>query len=318
MSAEPRAREGGLLPEPESALHAVAAPRATSVVSRVAAYASLTKPRIVLLVVLTALLGYMTGAKAAPIAASHLALALLGTALVAGGANALNMCLEREQDGRMQRTRHRALPSGRLRPDRAWVFSVACGAAGVILLATGVNALTALLGVFAIASYAFVYTPLKRRTHLSLLVGAVPGALPPVMGWTAARGTLGPEAAALFAILFFWQIPHFLAIAWIYRDDYARGGFPMLPVIEPEGDRTARQTITGTIGLLLASLAPVSLQFAGTAYFIGAAALGVLFFAAALAFALNREPRFARALFLGSIVYLPALLGLLALGVVRS
>jgi protoheme IX farnesyltransferase len=313
MSAEPRAQVDVTLQSPATAL-----PRGGVIAARIAAYASLTKPRIVMLVVLTALLGYMTGMKGAPIAAGHLALALLGTALVAGGANSLNMCFEREQDALMRRTRHRALPAGLLRPNRALVFSAACGVAGVSLLAIGVNALTALLGIFAIASYAFVYTPLKRRTHLSLLIGAVPGALPPVMGWTAARGALGPEAAALFAILFFWQIPHFLAIAWIYRDDYARGGFPMLPVIEPEGERTARQTITGTIGLLLASMAPVSLQFAGTAYFIGAAALGILFFATALAFALHREPRFARALFLGSIVYLPALLGLLALGVVRS
>jgi len=282
--------------------------------SRIRAYASLTKPRIVMLVVLTALLGYSIGARGAAAAAPlHLAFALLGTALVAGGSNALNMCFEREQDGLMERTRHRALPAGRLRPDRALAFSIVCGSAGVLTLAIAVNTLTALLGAVAIAIYAFIYTPMKRVSHVSLLIGAVPGALPPVMGWTAAHGSLGLEAATLFAILFLWQIPHFLAIAWIYRDDYARGGFPMLPVIEPCGARTARDTIVSTIALVAASLAPVALGFAGMAYLAGAVALGIAFLTAAIVFATKREMRSARLLFLGSILYLPALLALLAL-----
>ncbi|MFN0152148.1 MAG: heme o synthase [bacterium] len=277
-------------------------------------YASLTKPRIVMLVVLTALLGYFIGARGdAAIEPLHLALALFGTALVAGGSNALNMCFEREQDGLMERTRHRALPAGRLRPDRALAFSIVCGSAGVLTLALAINTLTALLGAVAIAIYAFIYTPMKRVSHISLLIGAVPGALPPVMGWTAARGTLGAEAATLFAILFLWQIPHFLAIAWIYRDDYARGGFPMLPVVEPRGTRTARDTVISTIALIAASIAPVALGFAGPAYLAGAVALGAAFLVAAIAFAVKRELRSARLLFLSSILYLPALLALLAL-----
>lgn len=283
------------------------------------AYASLTKPRIVMLVVLTALLGYFVGARGGASAGTlHLALALLGTALVAGGSNALNMCFEREQDALMERTRHRALPSGRLRHDRALFFSIACGSAGVLTLALAINTLTALLGAVAIAIYAFVYTPMKRVSHVSLLIGAVPGALPPVMGWSAARGTLGLEAATLFAILFLWQIPHFLAIAWIYRDDYARGGFPMLPVIEPSGARTARDTVVSTVALVAASIAPVALGFAGGAYLAGAAMLGAAFFAVALRFAARREMRSARLLFLGSILYLPALLALLALSAISA
>lgn len=281
---------------------------------RLSHYVTLTKPRIVLLVVITALLGYSMGGGALLSEPVTLLAALLGTALVAGGANAINMVQEREFDALMIRTKRRPLPAGLLDPDRALAFSVACAVAGVVVLAILVNALTAILGAVAVALYVLVYTPLKRRTHLSLLAGAVPGALPPVMGWTAAHGSLGAPASVLFGILFLWQIPHFLAIAWMHREDYARGGFPMLPVVEPDGARTARQAVLGALALLAVSLTPFSLGFAGGLYVLGALVLGLLFVGSTLSFALAKGKRDARAVFLASIVYLPLLLSLLALG----
>jgi len=184
--------------------------------------------------------------------------------------------------------------------------------AGVALLAVKVNGLTAVLSSVTIALYLFVYTPLKSRTSLCTVIGAIPGALPPVMGWAAARGSLDAGAWALFGVLFFWQLPHFLAIAWMYREDYARAGYPMLPVTDPEGGSTARQVVLQTLALLVISLAPVGLNLAGGAYLAGASVLGVAFLAFGLAFAQVRSRERARRLFLASLAYLPGLLGLLA------
>jgi protoheme IX farnesyltransferase len=180
-------------------------------------------------------------------------------------------------------------------------------------LALAVNPLTALLGAVTLVSYVCVYTPLKRVTWLNTAVGAVPGALPPLMGWTAARGELSGEGWALFAILFFWQIPHFLAIAWMYRDEYAKAGFVMLPSIDPDGHRTARQAVSHTLGLLMVSLLPFLFRLTGRVYLFGALALGLGFIACALLFSRDLSLRRARQLFFASILYLPLLMGLMVL-----
>jgi protoheme IX farnesyltransferase len=229
----------------------------------VADYLELTKPRITLMVMMTALVGYVMGARG-PVDLSRLALALAGTGLVAGGASALNMLLERRTDALMLRTRNRPIPAGRLRGSEALVFGLGLTLAGLAVLRFGAGGLAAAVALLTWATYLFAYTPLKTRTSLSTIVGAFPGALPPVIGWTAARGQLEPGAVVLFAILFLWQIPHFLAIAWIYREDYARGGLPMLPVLDPAGVVTGRQAVANSFALLLVSLVPTMAGLAGS------------------------------------------------------
>jgi protoheme IX farnesyltransferase len=273
-------------------------------------YVELTKPRITLMVVLTTVVGFVMGS-ASGIALPALLAAVLGTGLVASGASALNMLLERRTDARMRRTRSRPLPSGRLRPAEALAFGLALTCAGLLELTLGCGPLAATVAFASWASYVFVYTPLKTVTSLSTLVGAVPGALPPVIGWAAARGTLDAGAAVLFAILFLWQVPHFLAIAWLYRDDYAEGGLPMLPVLDPAGRLTFRQAVAHCIALLLVSLAPTAAGMAGLVYLAGAAALGAALTAVALRAAVLRTTAAARSLFLSSVLYLPVLYVLL-------
>jgi protoheme IX farnesyltransferase len=288
----------------------LSAPALAASRSLAADYLELTKPRITLMVTLTTLVGYVLAARG-PLAAWHLAATLLGTALVAAGASALNMLLERRIDGLMLRTRTRPLPSGRLRPPEALACGLALTSTGLAALAWLSGPLPALVALVTWASYLFLYTPLKPRTSLSTVVGAFPGALPPVIGWTAARGTLEPGAFVLFAILFLWQIPHFLAIAWIYRDDYARGGLPMLPVLDADGRITGRQALANSLALLVVSLTPTAAGLAGTGYLVGAVALGVAFSSVALWAAAVRTSRAARALFLASLVYLPGICALL-------
>lgn len=295
---------------PASSLAAVA----PSLPTRLAGYLELTKPRIVALVLVTTLLGFAHARSGQATGWGRLLWALAGTGLVTGGANALNMYLERDTDAWMRRTRGRPLPSGLIAPGSALGFGVALSAGGTLLLAATVNLLTALLGAASAALYVLVYTPLKRRSPVSTLVGAVPGAIPPVMGWTAARGALAPEAALLFAILFFWQIPHFLAIAWLFREDYARAGFPMLSVVDPGGSSTARHAVLGVVALLAASVAPAAVGLAGALYAGVALLLGAAFLAVAARFARRLTDREARGLFLVSIVYLPLVLALLAFG----
>ena len=277
--------------------------------TRVGDFLELTKPRITTLVVITAGVGYAVGAVRGLDPAAFVAL-LIGTALVAGGASALNQYWEREADARMERTRLRPIPAGRVTPPEALAFGLAVAGAGLVLLAT-INGLTALLGLAALASYVLAYTPLKRITSLCTVVGAIPGALPPMMGWAAARGSVDAGAWALFGILFLWQLPHFLAIGWIFREDYARGGFPMLTVLDGDGRSTARQMMLYSAALIPVTLAAGALASAGTGYLTGALALGLVFFAASTRFAWKRSVAAARALFLVSILYLPALLGLL-------
>ncbi len=275
-----------------------------------AVFADLVKARLTTLVLLTTLVGFYLGWRGA----MNFALmfnALAATALVAAGASALNQLLEREFDAKMHRTQDRPLPSGRLQPATVAIFGGACSVAGIVYLALAVNLLTSVIGAVTLVSYLFIYTPLKRVTWLNTAIGAVPGAMPPLMGWTAARGELSGEGWALFAILFFWQLPHFFAIAWIYRDEYARAGFKMLPGIDPDGSRTAQQSVSNTLALLAVSLCPFVFKMAGTTYLAGAVVLSAGFLWCAIQF--SRELTLARAkqLFFASIIYLPLLLVLM-------
>jgi protoheme IX farnesyltransferase len=239
---------------------------------------------------------------------------VLGTALVAGGASALNQLLEKNSDALMRRTENRPLPAGRLQPLEVWIFGVSLGVAGIAWLAVALRQpCTPLVAAFTFAAYVGIYTPLKPRTPLNTLVGAVPGALPPVIGWTAVRGTFGTEAWVLFAILFLWQVPHFLAIAWIYRDDYARAGLRMLPVVDPEGTQTGRNMVVYCLALIPASLAPVMQGAAGPFYVVGALLLGAGFLASAAGFRRAPSVGQARRVLRASLLYLPGLLLLLIL-----
>jgi protoheme IX farnesyltransferase len=236
---------------------------------------------------------------------------LAGTALVAGGASALNQYAERDCDARMLRTRHRPLPAGRLAPAEALGFGLLAAAAGLVVLGLATNLLTLALGAAALASYVLAYTPLKRATSLCTVVGAIPGAIPPLMGWAAARGELDRTAWALFAVLFLWQLPHFLALAWMYRDDYARAGFPMLAVSDDGGASTGRQAVLYAAALLPVTLAAGLFAGAGRVFLWGGLAGGLAFLAGAALFARRREVAWARRLFLASVLYLPAVLGLM-------
>jgi protoheme IX farnesyltransferase len=272
---------------------------------RVAAdYAALTKPRLNLLVVATSAAGYYLGAPSGPDFLA-MAQAVTGTALVAGGAAVMNQVYERDTDALMTRTRRRPLPDRRVTADEAQVFGVVLAGAGVALLAFAANALSALVAVATLIIYLAVYTPLKRRSAISTLVGAVPGALPPLIGWTAGHGTIAAGGWTLFAIVFLWQIPHFMAIAWMYRDDYRMAGFPMLPVIEPDGRRTGRQAVLYALALVPVSLLPALVGIAGPAYFWTALVLGGALLWLSGRFAASRSDTAARALFYGSITYLP-------------
>jgi heme o synthase len=271
------------------------------------AYWELTKPRLTTLVVLTTWLGFSASPHAKDFSPLWF-LTVIGTYLVAAGASALNEYWERDLDAKMRRTQTRPLPEHRLTPEEALGFGVALAVIGTLILAFGVNLLTSLLGIISFVSYLFVYTPLKRRTAICTLVGAIPGAIPPMMGWTASENRLAPAAWILFAILFLWQLPHFLAIAWMYREDYARAGFPMLPVVDPEGGSTARMIILYSAILIPVTLLPTRAGLAGLSYFYGALILGFVFLGFGAFTAWVRTPAAARRLLLASVIYLPSLL----------
>src|ERR1035437_382850 len=277
---------------------------------RAAVWADLVKARLTALVLLTTFVGFYLGE---PGTVNYLLMfhTLFGTALVASGAAALNQWLEREHDAKMRRTASGPLPSGRMQPATAAIFGGACSVVGLIYLAVGVNLLTSVVGAVTSISYLFIYTPLKRVTWINTLVGAIPGALPPLMGWTAARNELGGEGWALFAILAFWQIPHFMAIAWLYREEYAKAGFVMLPSLADGDSRTAQQAVSNTIALLLASLCPFALGLNGKFYLAAALLLGAGYFWCAVRFARQLTAQRARQLFLASIIYLPLLIAAL-------
>lgn len=270
----------------------------------------LFKARLTMLVLLTTLVGFYL-AHRGPMNWLLLCHTLLGTGLLACGAAALNQYLERDFDALMERTARRPLPAGLIQPQTVVVLGGVASVAGLLWLAFGANLLTAVLGAVTLISYLFIYTPLKRKTELNTIIGAVPGALPPLMGWTAARGDLSIEGWALFAILFFWQLPHFLAIAWMYREDYARGGFVMLPLVDRDGARTGRSAVSHTLGLLPVSLSPFIFQVSGLLYLFGALALGATFLWFAIRFARELDRLSARRLFFASILYLPLLMGLM-------
>jgi protoheme IX farnesyltransferase len=288
-------------------------PVASTSLSRFADYIALTKPRIAVLVLFTVAAGaiFAAGRGTNPIVVLN---AVIGSALVAGGASALNQLIEKDSDARMRRTANRPLPAGRLQPLEVFLFGSLLGATGLLYLAiTLEKPAAALVAAVTFASYVGIYTPLKARTPLNTLVGAVPGALPPVIGWAAVRGTVDREAVALFLILFLWQVPHFLAIAWIYREEYARAGLRMLPSVDPDGRDTSRHMITWCLTLIPASLGPVMLHAAGSVYLAGAVALGIGFLATAVAFQRSRSPGRARRVLRASLVYLPGLFALLLL-----
>lgn len=288
----------------------ISSPLPTAVRSRLTDFYELTKPRMNFLVVVTTMVGYYMAAHG-PADWLRVLYTLVGTALTAAGSSVFNQYIERDLDLRMPRTANRPLPGGRLRPADALLFGVALSLLGVLMLALFVNGLTALLGALTLLLYVFVYTPAKRSTSLCTIIGAVPGAIPPVMGFTAVQGTISPQALALFAILFFWQMPHFLAIAILYRDDYARGGFKMLPVVDHGMAMTGRQIILYSLSLVTISLVPALLNMAGVIYFAAALLLGIAFTGFGLVCARSKTRADARQLFLASIVYLPVLLAAL-------
>ncbi len=283
--------------------------------STFASYVALTKPRITVFVVMTAFVGFVAGTSGplSSLAVPLLLHTLLGTALVASGTSAFNQVREVDLDGLMKRTQDRPLPSGRISLRGAALFAGALSVAGLVELFLFTNVLTTALAAFTLVSYVCLYTPMKTRSHASTIVGAVPGALPPLGGYTAAAGGLGLPGLALFAILFVWQLPHFFAIGWRHRVDYARAGVRILPVIDPSGTRTARQTLLWTTVLLPISLLPSLVGTAGFAYAVGAFILTLFFLRSSLAFARETTDIRARSLFFASIGWLPAILILLVL-----
>ncbi len=290
---------------------------------RASAFVALTKPRIAVMVLVTVAAGFLLGARSVSVSnppsflgetrASTLLLALLGTALVAGSASVWNQVLERDRDARMRRTARRPLPMGVVSPREAAVFGSALGLAGVAILAAGANPTAAAVAAMTFVLYVLVYTPLKPRTTLNTAVGAIPGALPPLIGWAAATGRLELGGWSLFLIVFLWQFPHFLAIAWIHREDYARGGHKMLPGVDPTGLITGRQSASHALALIPAGLLPAALGMAGPFYFAGSLALGAFYLAMAVGFWLDVSDASARRLLRASFLYLPAVLALLLL-----
>ncbi|HWQ53812.1 MAG TPA: heme o synthase [Bryobacteraceae bacterium] len=275
-------------------------------------YVELTKPRITWLILMSTGIGYWfgTGAGLNWVALFH---TVLGTGLLASGTAALNQWYEREADRKMRRTAARPLPSGRISARGALLFGLGLSAAGFADLWLGTNLLAALIGAFTLASYLCLYTPLKQRTWLSTTVGAIPGAMPPLIGYAAARGTVTAEGWVLAAILFLWQFPHFYAIAWMYREDYARAGIRMLPVVEPDGRSTARQIVLYGAVLIPVSLLPAVLGMSGTVYLAGALAAGLWFLYSGVQVARERTVLRARGVLMVSVLYLPLLYGLMLL-----
>jgi protoheme IX farnesyltransferase len=277
---------------------------ATATRSRTSDFVALTKPRLNLLVVATTAGGYYLGAGPGANIVS-LTNVTLATALVAGGSAAFNQVMERKVDALMDRTRRRPVAEGRLSPRESVIFASVLSLAGLVWLALATTALASVVALVTLLTYVVVYTPMKQRTSFATVVGAIPGALPPMIGWAAATDTLSRESWVLFAIIFLWQMPHFLAIAWLFKDDYGRAGFPMLPVLEPDGRSTGYQVAAYASALLPVSLVPSLMGLSGLVYFGVALALGLAFLAVSLRFAVSRTRRDARVLFFTSIAYLP-------------
>lgn len=284
---------------------------ATVARQRVADYFALTKPGLVAMVLVTTAVGFYLGS-VGPVDASRLLATILATGLAAGGTLALNQYIERDLDARMERTRNRPLPDARLQPIEALLFGTALTSAGLLYLTLAIDPLAGLVTATTVVSYLFLYTPLKTKTPLSTLAGAIPGALPPMTGWAAARGELGVEAWVLFSILFLWQLPHSLAIAWLYREDYARAGMRLLPVVEPDLSSTARQIVANSLALLAVGMLPAALGLTGALSFVAATLLGLALIGFGLHLARSRTPAAARRLLFATLIYLPLLLAVLA------
>jgi protoheme IX farnesyltransferase len=284
--------------------------------NRVKDYLELTKPRITWLIVMSTAVGYYFG-HSGPWLLFLVLHSLLGTALIASGTAALNQWYEREADRHMRRTQARPLPAGRLQPQQALIFGIALSLVGGLELGLFVNWLTAALGVATLGMYLLIYTPLKQKTWWSTTVGAVPGAMPPLIGYAAAAHMLRPEAYVLGAILFLWQFPHFYAIAWMYREDYSRAGIRMLPVVEPDGESTARQILLYSVLLIPISLLPKWMGMTGSIYMVGALALGLIFLYSGIRVSMDRTKVRARRVLLASVIYLPVLYALMVLDPVR-
>jgi protoheme IX farnesyltransferase len=275
-------------------------------------YIELTKPRITVFILMSTAIGFLCGAHLG----AHWSLltllhTLIGTGLIASGTAALNQWYERDADAKMNRTKARPIPSGRVTPRAAFWFAVALSIVGFVELWLGANFLTGFLGLFTLSSYLFIYTPLKQRSPHSTTIGAIPGAMPPLIGYAAAAGALTGQAWILYAILFLWQFPHFYAIAWMYREDYERAGIRMLPVVDPSCESTARSIWLFSLALIPISLLPKFTDMAGNVYFIGALALGLYFLYAGLRATFDRTRPRARQVLRASVVYLPLLYGLL-------
>ena len=278
-------------------------------------FSDLVKLRLTTLVLVTTLVGFYAGlnSESGGLAQNliKLGLTLLGTGLLAAGAAILNQYLERDHDARMERTARRPLPSGAISAEAALLLGGACSVVGLLALAAWINLLVAVLGAVTLVTYLFIYTPLKRKSEWNTIIGAIPGALPPLMGWAAARGEVDPLGWTMFGILFFWQVPHFMAIAWMYRDEYDKAGFVMMPSVADGEARTGRQAISHTLFLVIASLMPFTMKLAGAVYVSGAVLLGGLFLWAAVRFSRQLTRQSARVLFFASIIYLPLLMGLM-------
>jgi protoheme IX farnesyltransferase len=282
-------------------------------------YLELTKPRITCFILMSTAIGFVCGMNAGgPWTWVTLVHTLVGTALIASGTAALNQWYEREADAKMDRTSARPIPSGRVTAPHALEFGIFLSIAGFVDLWLGVNLLTGLLGLFTLASYLFLYTPMKQRSSHSTTIGAIPGAMPPLIGFAAASGTLNWNAWILYAILFLWQFPHFYAIAWMYRADYARAGIQMLPVVEPSGESTARRMLWFSLALLPISVLPKFFAMAGNFYLAGALVLGLIYAYASLRSVFDCSVIRARQVLLASVLYLPFLYGLLVLDRIRS
>jgi len=282
-------------------------------------YIELTKPRITWLILMSTGIGYFFGLPGAStwwqflknVPLLSLLHTIVGTALIASGTAALNQWYEREADRKMRRTARRPLPLGKMPAERAFAFGAILSVAGFLELWLGVNLLSGLIGAFTLASYLFLYTPMKQRTWWSTTVGAVPGAMPPIIGYAAAAGTLTRESWVLFAILFLWQFPHFYSIAWMYKEDYARAGIRMLPVVEPDCRSTARQIVLYGLALIPVSLVPSMLGMSGRIYLIGALLLGLWFLYSGVRVAIHRSISRARSVLVASVLYLPLIYGLM-------
>jgi len=279
-------------------------------VNRPALYLALTKPDVSFLVVMTTVAGYALGSRG-PLDWLRMAHTVFGTTLIAAGTSALNHYFERDTDALMRRTASRPLPSGQLKPREAFLFGLSLIAVGVLYLALATNALATLLGILTSITYLGIYTPLKRKTTLATMIGAFPGAVPPLIGWAAARGTISLDAWVLFAMLFLWQFPHFDAIAWMYREDYGRAGILMLPVVDRLGKRTFREILVTAALLVPVSLLPAVTGLAGARYFFGALVIGIMLVEVCLWAAASKSNIRAKWLMHATVRHLPVLLGLL-------